>query len=127
MRPGCGAKTLLILVETWRRIMPKLVRLYLRNVALGFLLAVVFVGLILWLNVGNLWHLVTTSPDGALAVGLLVLFNAIVFSGVQFAIAVMRLAEPEDHGGGNAHAPIVTVAPVPAMSRARKVHGASQQ
>lgn len=85
--------------------MPKLVRLYLRNVALGLLLSLVFVGALLWFNIGNLWHLVTSTREGPIAVIMLVMFNAVVFSGVQFGIAVMRMAEPEDRGTGGRKTP----------------------
>ncbi|SFP51133.1 hypothetical protein [Tranquillimonas alkanivorans] len=75
--------------------MPRLVRFYIRHVLIGFGLSAAFVAMLLYFNVANLWHLVTHSPDGLLAVGLLVMFNGIVFSGAQFGIAVMRLAEDE--------------------------------
>ncbi|WP_461306759.1 hypothetical protein, partial [Albidovulum sp.] len=81
--------------------MPVLVRLYIRNVAIGFLLSAVFVGALLWLDVAHLWHLVSTSPVGGIAVVMLVVFNGIVFAGVQFAIAVMRLAEDDGPRGGH--------------------------
>ena len=80
--------------------MPPLVRMYVRNVAIGFVLAVVFTALLIGLNVGNLRHLVTAVQGGWLAVVMLVVFNTIVFGGVQFAIAVMRMAEPDDGAGG---------------------------
>jgi hypothetical protein len=76
--------------------MPALVRLYIKNVLIGFLLSAVFVTALLWLNVANLWHLISTSPVGWIAVVMLFVFNGIVFSGVQFAIAIMRMAKPED-------------------------------
>jgi hypothetical protein len=79
--------------------MPALVRLYIRHVLIGYALAAVFTALLLWQNVANLWHLVTHSPEGPLAVGLLVMFNGIVFSGVQFGIAVMRMGDRDDAGG----------------------------
>jgi len=81
--------------------MPRLVRLYIHHVAIGFALAALFTALLLWLNVANLWHLVTHARGGAMAVLMLVVFNGIVFSGVQFGIAVMRLAEdpPQDRPG----------------------------
>lgn len=75
--------------------MPKLVRLYLKNVFYGFVLSVVFVAGLLWFNVGNLWHLISTSDVGILALILLVFFNTIVFSGVQFGIAVMSLGKDD--------------------------------
>ena len=51
--------------------MPKLVSMYIRHVLIGFGLAGVFVGLLLWMNVGNLWHLVTHSDVGIMAVAML--------------------------------------------------------
>lgn len=78
--------------------MPKLVRLYIQHVLIGFVLSLVFVGLLLWFNVVNLWHLVSATSEGPLAVILLVVFNTIVFGGVQFGIAVMRMGDDEDAG-----------------------------
>jgi len=76
--------------------MPRLIQLYIRHTLIGFGIAAVFVGLLFWFNVANLWHLVTHSDVGLLAAFLLVMFNGIVFSGVQFGIAIMRMAEPEE-------------------------------
>ena len=76
--------------------MPKLIRLYITHVAIGFVLSAVLVGLLLWFNIANLWHLVSTSDVGLLAVFLLWLFNGLVFAGVQFGIAVMNMAEDDD-------------------------------
>lgn len=88
--------------------MPELVRLYFRHVSIGFCLGLGFTGLLLWMNVANLWHLVVTSDLGLLATGLLAFFNAIVFGGVQFAIAVMNLAQNDRPGPGPGQ-------PVPSM------------
>lgn len=77
-------------------VLPELVRLYLRNIALGFLLALVFTGLLLALDVAHLRHLTLETTGGWLAIVMLVVFNTIVFAGVQFAIAVMRMADPGD-------------------------------
>lgn len=82
--------------------MPKLVQLYIRSVAIGVGLAAVFTGLLIWFDVAHVGHLVTTSPQGWVAVAMLIVFNTIIFGGVQFAIAIMRLAEPEDRSGGKA-------------------------
>ena len=83
--------------------MPKLIRLYIVNVLIGFAIAGVFVAMLLWFNIANLWHLVTHSDKGWLAVLVLWLANGIVFAGVQFAIAVMRMKDDDDdddhHGG----------------------------
>jgi hypothetical protein len=76
--------------------MPALVKLYIRNVLLGFAIAAAFVAMLLWFNVMNLWSLVSTSESGILAVFILWFMNGIVFAGVQFAWAVMSMAEKKD-------------------------------
>lgn len=80
--------------------MPELVRLYIRQVAYGFALSAGFVALLLGLNVANLWHLISHTQGGWIAVVMLFVFNGIVFSGVQFAIAIMRMADSDDNGQG---------------------------
>ncbi len=80
--------------------MPKLVKLYIRNVIIGFAVAAAFVAMLLWFNVMNIWHLVTHSDAGVLAVFLLWFMHGIVFAGVQFAWAVMAMAEKPDSGRG---------------------------
>lgn len=77
--------------------MPKLIRLYLINVAIGFALALIFVAILLWADVVHLRHLVLETSMGWLAGLILVFSNGVVFSGVQFGIAVMLMAE--DEGG----------------------------
>ena len=76
----------------------KLVSLYIRSCIVGFLAAVAFVGLIVWQDVAGIGHLVMSSPEGWLALVMLTVFNGIVFSGVQFGIRIMAMAEPEDKG-----------------------------
>ncbi len=72
--------------------MPKLVKLYIKNVIIGFAISAGFVALLLWFNVMNLWGLVSQSSDGLLAVFLLWFMNGIVFAGVQFAYVIMSMA-----------------------------------
>ena len=76
--------------------MPELVKMYIRNVLIGFGIAAAFVAMLLWFNVMNLWALVSGSDVGLLAVFLLWFMNGIVFAGVQFAWAVMAMAEKND-------------------------------
>lgn len=76
--------------------MTQLVRLYIRNVIIGFGLAVVFTAILLALDVVGLRHLVTHSHGGVIAVIMLVIFNTIVFAGAQFGWAVMAMAEDGD-------------------------------
>ncbi|MBE9636560.1 hypothetical protein [Salipiger mangrovisoli] len=80
--------------------MPKLVRLYITQCAIGFGLSAGFVALLLWQNVANLQHLVTHSDAGMLAVFLLWIFNGLVFAGAQFAMTVMRLSGDQDRPTG---------------------------
>jgi len=102
--------------------MPALVSLYIRNIIIGFLLAIVFVGSLLGLDVAHLRHLIGTSPMGWVAVTMLVVFNAIVFSGVQFAIAVMRMADPADDAPKGPRAPVTPVrALVPVTADANRI------
>ncbi len=77
--------------------MPKLVKLYLTSVAIGFGLGAVFVAMLLWFDIAGLGHLVLTSSTGWVAGLMLWMFNGIVFGAVQFGIAVMRLGKDDDH------------------------------
>ncbi len=87
--------------------MPKLVRLYIRNVAFGFALSGIFVAALMYFNVANLWHLVNSSPMGWVAGVMLFMFNGIVFAGVQFAIAIMRIEHEDDEPKGGRRAPLI--------------------
>lgn len=91
--------------------MPKLIRLYIVNVAIGFALAVVFVAGLVWMDVAGLRHLILESSVGWVAALMLVMFNGVVFAGVQFAIAVMRMADPDDTPRGGKRQEMV-LAPV---------------
>jgi hypothetical protein len=101
--------------------MPALIRLYIQSVAIGFLVAAVFTGGLLWLDVAGIGHLVMGSDIGWVAVGMLVLFNGIVFSAVQFAFRVMGMAEPDDGpaGGRGAREPVLVPVPVKQTARRR--------
>ncbi len=94
--------------------LPRLVRLYIRQVAIGFALSAVFVGLLLGLDVAHLRSLMLTTQGGFIAAFMLFFFNGLVFAGVQFAISIMRMADPEDKGPKGGHR-----APVPTRTPAR--------
>lgn len=86
--------------------MPKLIRLYITQVLIGFGIAAAFVAMLLYFNLANLWHLVTHSSSGLLAVFILWFANGIVFAGVQFAIAIMRMKDDDEGGSGGRRDPI---------------------
>lgn len=94
--------------------MPKLISLYIRNVAFGFVLSGLFVAALMYFNIANLWHLVNSSPMGWVAALMLFIFNGIVFAGVQFAIAIMRIEDDDDDEpkGGKRDALIVEYQPI---------------
>jgi TRAP-type C4-dicarboxylate transport system permease small subunit len=98
--------------------MPKLVRLYIHSVVLGFALAAAFTGGLMWLDVAGIGHLVLGSDIGWVAALMLVVFNGIVFSAVQFAFRVMGMAEDDNgpRGGHGVREPIL----VPVRAPARK-------
>ena len=102
--------------------MPKLVKLYITQVLIGFAIAASFVATLLYFNVANLWHLVTHNDAGIIAVIVLWFANGIVFSGVQFAISIMRMAESEDgdQGGKRDDIPLTTLEPIPVEAQSRR-------
>ncbi len=99
--------------------MPKLIRLYIVNVLIGFALALAFVIGLVWLDVANLRHLILDTASGPLAFVLLVLSNGVVFAGVQFGIAVMRLAEDDSAPKGGRGVPMHTRIPIRVEAVAR--------
>ena len=80
--------------------MPKLIRFYIINCIIGFTLSAIFVTAIMWFNVANLWHLVSGSDIGLMAIVVFWVLNGIVFAGVQFGVAVMLMADSDDKDGG---------------------------
>jgi hypothetical protein len=96
--------------------MPELVRLYIQSVALGFAIAAGFTAGIVWLDVAGIGHLVMASDIGWIAAVMLVVFNGIVFSAVQFAFRIMAMAEDDggSQGGRGAREPVLVPVVVPA-------------
>ena len=97
--------------------MPDLIKLYIRHSLIGFAIAGVFVAVLLYLNVMNLWTLVSNDQSAILVVFILWFFNGVVFASVQFAYAVMNLAEKPDRSGGKGVTTFV-LAPQKALARA---------
>jgi len=80
--------------------MPRLVHFYIRHVLIGWAIAAAFVAVLIGFDVAGLRHLVFNVSGGWIAAALLFLANASVFGGVQFAIAVMGMAEDDGPKGG---------------------------
>ena len=95
--------------------MPHLIRLYIRQVIIGYVLSALFVAVLLWLNVANLWHLVTHVNVGWIAVLMLWVFNGIIFAGVQFALSLPQGhgEEDDDQGGKRDALPVMLAEPLP--------------
>lgn len=99
--------------------MPKHIKFLLRHAFVGGVVAVAFVGALLWMNVANLWHLVTHSPEGPLALIVMTAFFWITFGSVQIGIRIMMMGEDTDRGGGR-RAPEQAATPVPVRVRGKR-------
>lgn len=91
---------------------PPLVALLMRNAALGFCVAALFIGAMVLFDVGGLGGLVMNSPDGLIAVGALTFATGLTFGSVQMGIAIMQLAERDegDSGRGGRRMPVQQLA-----------------
>lgn len=98
--------------------MPKLVRLYIVNVAIGFALSAVFLVAMVWLNIANLGHLVLHTPSGWIGGLMMFVSNGVIFAGAQFGIAVMLQADRDDGPRGGTKAPALI--PIPVRAEAPK-------
>lgn len=80
--------------------MPTLVRFMLVHAAIGFCLAVVFVGALMIADVGGLRTLMIASGQGAVAISMLLFMSGLTFGGAQMGVAVMLLGEENNPQGG---------------------------
>jgi hypothetical protein len=90
--------------------MPDHIAFILRHALIGFVLALVFVAMLLAFDVAGLWHLVTHTAEGPIAVVMLVVFFTITFGAVQIGYQIMMLGEDDDddddHGGRRMPIPV---------------------
>ncbi len=102
--------------------MPKLVRLYIVNIAIGFAVSALFLGVLLGLDVAGLRHLILGSDMGWIAGLMIFVFSGSIFAGVQFGIAVMAMAERNDppRGGLRQHVSPVPVRVAATVKRQRR-------
>ena len=99
--------------------MPPVFRFYLRQTAIGFAVAAPLTGGLLVTDTGGLWHLVTHTAEGPMALFLLWFFNGIVFGGAQSGIAVFLMAELEEPKGPPRRAS-PSLARLPVVARASR-------
>lgn len=94
--------------------MPELVRLYIRSVAVGFAVSALFTAGLVWWDVAGIGHLILGSDIGWVAAGMMIVFNGIVFSAVQFGFRVMAMADDGQgpRGGHAAQEPVLLRVPV---------------
>ncbi|MFE3835544.1 hypothetical protein [Pseudogemmobacter sonorensis] len=100
--------------------MPKLIRLYILSVAIGFAISAGFVAVLLWLDLAGVGRLILGSSLGWVAAIMMVTFFGVMFSGVQFAIRIMMMAEPGEgpRGGQRQHVRPLRAGPVPVSAPA---------
>lgn len=99
--------------------MPKLIRLYIQSVAIGFGLSAVFAALMVGFDVMGLGHLILGSSSGLIALAMLIVFNGVVFSGVQFGLRIMMMAEDDTPPRGGLRQHLIAL-PVRAEAPARR-------
>ncbi|WP_372800889.1 hypothetical protein [Paracoccus seriniphilus] len=88
--------------------MPRLIRIYIASVLWGICLAAVFTGLLIALDVAGLRHLLMQNSAGHLAIVMLVVFNSIVFSSVQFGFRIMTMHDKTPPPSGKRSHTILT-------------------
>ena len=93
---------------------PDLIRLYIKSCAIGFVLSAIFVGLLIGFDVMGLGGLIARSDVGPLAILMIWFFNGVVFASVQFAIAIMGMADDDDDDEprGGLSVPVLWAKPV---------------
>lgn len=81
--------------------MPDHIKYLMTHAVIGAAAGVCFSGLLIFLDVAGLWHLVVETADGPLAAAIMTVFFVITFASVQMGRAVMSLAERLDDEDGN--------------------------
>ncbi len=98
--------------------MPDHIRFILRHAAYGFVIALSFVGMLLAFDVAGLWHLVTHTAEGPIAVVMLVVFCTITFGSAQIGYKIMTMGDDDDDHRGRRD-PVFSLTAVPRPVRIR--------
>ena len=107
--------------------MPQLVRLYVHSVLVGLAVAAAFTAALIAFDVAGIGGLIWRSDIGLVAVAMLVMFNTVVFSGVQFGIRIMSLARDDDSGPRGRGDALHDAAAIPVPVRATATPRAGQR
>lgn len=106
--------------------MPLLVKFLIRHAAIGFGLAGLFVGVLIWLDIGNIGTIIAQSGICVFATFLLVMMVGLTFSSVQMGYAVMTnpdLLGGGGQGGKRSRVARMAEAPTPVPVKARQPTG----
>lgn len=76
--------------------MPDHIRFIVKHALVGFGIGVAFVAMLLAFDVGGLWHLVTHTAEGPIAVLMLTVFCTITFGSAQIGYKIMTLGDERD-------------------------------
>lgn len=76
--------------------MPDHIRFILRHAAVGFGIALGFVGMLLAFDVAGLWHLVTHTAEGPVALIVLTVLCGITFGSAQIGYKIMTMGSDDD-------------------------------
>ncbi|MBF9060673.1 hypothetical protein HKCCSP123_15940 [Rhodobacterales bacterium HKCCSP123] len=101
--------------------MPSHIRFILKHAAVGLGIGVAFVAMLLAFDVGGLWHLVTHTAEGPIAVLMLTVFCTITFGSAQIGYKIMTMGEEgrDDDKGGKRDA-VFTLDAIPVPVRAER-------
>ena len=111
--------------------MPGLARFLLHHCLVGFTLAFVFVGFLLWKDVGRIATLAGNVEGGWIFLGVATFFIASTFASVQMGMAVMLAGAPQNDdedgrsGGGRRERILAAFAAPAALAPVR--HGAGDR
>jgi hypothetical protein len=103
--------------------MPHMVRFLLRHAAIGFGLAAIFVGALVYFDIGHIGTVLAQSGLQVVGTGLLIMMVGLTFSSVQMGYAIMMQSHdsPVDpRGGAKERLPAASLQPIPVKASQRR-------